>query len=313
MGLDGEKAWYQKPGMRSAHVIIGNLPVTRRGALVATALTLVVACSRTPPESPEGETGQDQQRIVESAARAFTRLRQNPRFASLDSYLERARAVVIFPHLVKASFILGGEGGSGVIVARAPDGTWSDPAFYSLGAPSIGFQIGVQKATVVLFIMDDATLQKALHSDLSIGANTDATLGSVGERSVSKSEVLSKPIYAVVESGGAFAGASLDGYIISARSKHNFAYYGPEGTPRAILIDRSVQRPEAAVLKQALALRTAPTPTQQPLAETDDTASATTRATESEPAPASTPAAAPAPAPTPESAAAEEAPPATPK
>ena len=79
---------------------------------------------------------------MERSAAAFTNLRDHAGVAVVDGYLERARGVMIFPRLVKASLILGGEGGNGVLVAKGADGNWSNPAFYSLGAPSVGFQIG---------------------------------------------------------------------------------------------------------------------------------------------------------------------------
>jgi lipid-binding SYLF domain-containing protein len=101
--------------------------------------------------------------------------------------------------------------------------------------------------------MEDAALEQALHSDLTLGKNQNVALGSVGE--AGEGEVLSKPIYQVAEVRGAFAGISLDGYVIGSRNKHNAAYYGAPTTPRAILIERSVHRPQAAVLQQALAPR----------------------------------------------------------
>jgi lipid-binding SYLF domain-containing protein len=177
----------------------------------------------------------------------------------VDRYLERARGVLIFPRLIKASLIFGGEGGNGVLVAKDDAKGWSSPAFYSLGAPSVGLQIGYQEATVVLFFMDDAVLQRALHSDVTLGGNTSFALGDIAEER-SEGEVFSKPIYQLVEARGAFVGASLDGYVISARNKHNQAYYGAPVTPRQILLDRTHVRPEADILLRALAPHAKPQP-----------------------------------------------------
>ena len=228
-------------------------------ALLASAIGLMATSSgcstQPPPRAARPEAGAAQQVLVERSADAFSRMRSNPSFSVMERLLERARGVMIFPRLVKASLIFGGEGGSGVLVARGPDGSWSDPAFYSLGAPSVGLQIGYQEASVVLFIMDDAALERALHSDFTLGANRSVALGRVGERGDSESEVLSKPIYQVVEAGGVFAGFSLDGYVIGLRNKHNLAYYGVPATPRAILLDRTVRRADAEVLRKALATR----------------------------------------------------------
>jgi lipid-binding SYLF domain-containing protein len=187
-------------------------------------------------------------------------MRDNPAFAGMERLLEHARGVMIFPRLVKASFIVGGEGGNGVLVARGVDGSFSNPAFYSLGAPSVGLQVGYQEATVILFIMDDRVLEHALHSDFTLGGTTSITLGHLGEGGESEREAFSKPVYQVVDVAGAFAGISLDGYVIGLRNKHNYAYYGAPATPRAILIERTHSRPEAEVLLRALGPRAAKTP-----------------------------------------------------
>jgi len=196
--------------------------------------------------------GGAQQAIVDRAAEAVTRLRQQPRFSSIEPLLTKARAVVIFPRLLKASLVFGGEGGNGVVLVKRPDGSWSGPAFYSLAAPSVGLQAGVQATTVLLFIMNDLTLERMLHSSLTLGASTSATLGQVGERDLTETEIVSRDIFELAESGGAFAGVSYEGYLITARQKHNEAYYGAGAAPRAILMDAKYSRSEADGLKRAL-------------------------------------------------------------
>lgn len=228
--------------------------------LTASAALPLAACSRSaePAQAPQANAVPAEQAIVDESAAAFERLRTNPRFARADFILERARGVMIFPSLVKASLLLGGEGGSGVLVARKPDGSWSDPAFYSVGAPSVGLQVGYQRATVVLFIMDQPTLERTLHSSFTLGTKAGVTVGYVDENGKTKSNVVSANIYQLVDADGAFAGVSLDGYVIGARSRHNRDYYGRVATPRQILFDGAARKPEAAVLTRALAPRPDP-------------------------------------------------------
>jgi SH3 domain-containing YSC84-like protein 1 len=64
-------------------------------------------------------------------------------------------------------------------------------------------------------------------------------------------------VYQMVEAGGVYAGLSLQGYVISARDKHNLAYYGRPRTPREIVVDRLAQRQDADVLRGALTARPA--------------------------------------------------------
>ena len=58
--------------------------------------------------------------------------------------LRRAKGVMICPRIFKAGFFFGGEGGNCVLLARAGNGTWSYPAFYTIGSGSFGFQFGIE-------------------------------------------------------------------------------------------------------------------------------------------------------------------------
>ena len=227
-------------------------------SVIAGGLLLApIGCSHSQPaQAPQASTrGAAQQAIVDKAATAVTRMRQSPRFSDMDSYISQARAIMIFPRVIKASVLFGGEGGNGVLVSRGPDGSWSNPAFYSLGAPSIGLQAGYQEATVILFIMDQRTLEQALDSSLTLGSSSGATLGTIGERDTTAGSVDKPNVYQMVEAGGVYAGLSLQGYVISARDKHNLEYYGKARTPREIVVDRLAQRADADVLRSALAAR----------------------------------------------------------
>ena len=228
--------------------------------VASSALLAALGCSqRQPAQAPRAKThGEEQQAIVEKAATAVTRMRQNTRFADMDAYISRAQAIMIFPRVIKASVLFGGEGGSGVLVSRGPDNSWSDPAFYSVGAPSIGLQAGYQEATVILFIMDRKTLDRALDTSLTLGASSGATLGMVGERDNTAGSVDKANVYQMVEAGGVYAGLSLQGYVIGARGNHNLEYYGRSLTPREIVVDRLVQRPDANVLRSSLSSPQAP-------------------------------------------------------
>jgi SH3 domain-containing YSC84-like protein 1 len=230
--------------------------------LIAGSTLPLVACSRSSDRAsvsaPTARNASAQQAIVEESAAALQKMRSSPRFARADFILEQARGVLIFPQLVKASLIVGGEGGSGVLVARKPDGTWSDPAFYSVGAPSLGLQLGYQRATVVLFIMDERTLERTMNASLTLGTKAGATLGYVDENGNTKANVVSANIYQLVDADGMFVGVSLDGYVMSTRQRHNREYYGRPITPREILLNGASHKAEASILERALAPRPEP-------------------------------------------------------
>jgi lipid-binding SYLF domain-containing protein len=269
----------------------------KRKILVLVALLLVpLACSNNPPPTTAAGAPPEQQRIVDRAAQSLRSMRQNPRLAErIEYFIAHARAIAIFPRLVKASVIFGGEGGNGVMVARRPDGSWSPPAFYSLGAASAGLQIGYQETSAVFFFMSDRTVQAAVDSDFRLGTDASVAAGSVGDGGQGVSDIASDSIYTFSEVGGAYVGVSFDGNVMGPRSKHNHAYYGAAVTPGAILFGAAegvAATPPAgvAVLAQALGA---------PAHATTTTASATEAPAPATPtgAPVATPpAAAPAPA-----------------
>ena len=89
--------------------------------------------------------------------------------------------MLIVPRLFKGGFIVGGEGGKGVLLARAPGGTWSDLAFYGLGSASFGLQAGLEQSEAILLVMTQGGVGALVHDQFKIGAQAGiavATLGS---------------------------------------------------------------------------------------------------------------------------------------
>jgi lipid-binding SYLF domain-containing protein len=70
-----------------------------------------------------------------------------------DRFLSKAKGVMVFPNVIKAGIVIGGEYGEGALRVGA-----KTVAYYSTAAASIGFQLGAQSKTVVLVFLR----QKAL-------------------------------------------------------------------------------------------------------------------------------------------------------
>ena len=85
------------------------------------------------------QASSEQQQLVDQARIAVERLLAEPTVPSFPALMAQAKAVLVVPELVKAGFILGGEGGLGVLLVRDPEtGAWSPPAFYAMAAASFG-------------------------------------------------------------------------------------------------------------------------------------------------------------------------------
>ncbi len=196
----------------------------------------------------------DQQEIVDKARITFDKLIQSPEFAELPNYVKRAKALMIFPELVKGGFIIGGEGGSGVLVVRDANQGWSFPAFYTLAAGSLGLQIGGQVSEVVLTIMSDKAIDAVIDNQMKLGGDVSMAAGPLGKGvEAATTTNLEADVYSFAKTAGLFGGVSLEGAGILKRESWNASYYGTGATPYAIVIERRFSNPNAQPLRDALA------------------------------------------------------------
>jgi lipid-binding SYLF domain-containing protein len=213
---------------------------------------VVAGCYRESTESTATSDAEPQQRIVDRCTAAIQRMRESGRFPNLDPLLAKASGVMIFPRVIKASLIFGGEGGNGVFVTRRADGGWSPPAFYSLGAGSAGFQLGYQEATVVLFFMNRAAVMSAVDHGITLGSDVSVAAGTIGDSGSDTAKSTASDVYQLVDVGGLFAGVSLDGTVVGARERFNAAYYGGHIGADRILLHESFESTRGSELRAAL-------------------------------------------------------------
>mgnify|MGYP002640855282 CR=1 FL=1 len=196
------------------------------------------------------------QGLVDEAIITVQKLMGQPDIAPhLREYVSKAKGVLIFPNLLKAGFIVGAEGGSGLLLTRADSGQWSYPAFFAMGSASFGLQAGGQSSETIIIIMTSKGLSSILQHKVKIGAELNAAVGPIGvgvEGSTSMALGADMVTYSVGK--GAFLGGALEGAIIEPRPALNHAYYGSTGAaPRAILLDGKYGNPKADRLRRFLA------------------------------------------------------------
>ena len=139
--------------------------------------------------------------------------------------LQKAKAIVVFPGTVKAAFIIGGQGGTGVAIRRTATG-WSAPAFLNMAGGSVGVQIGGQKTDYVLLIMNDKGLNNLLQDRFELGGEGSVSAGPVGRTAAaSTNATFDSEILTYSRSKGLFAGVSLKGVVISQDQDMNQAVY----------------------------------------------------------------------------------------
>ncbi len=194
----------------------------------------------------------DQEELVERARVTIQSLLNDPDYVPLQTTLRQAEAVLIVPSLVKGGFILGGEGGNGVLLARTADGSWSDPSFMLLASGSIGLQIGGEVSELVLSIMTEDGLNAILERKGRIGADVSAALFVVGAGVEAQTGFdTNADMYAFSRGKGLFVGGALEGGVISEKAAWNQAYYGSGANSRDILAGR-FSNPQSSPLSAAL-------------------------------------------------------------
>lgn len=191
----------------------------------------------------------DEQVLVERAAHTVSVMRSTAGSKLVD-LLPKAKAVVVFPDMIKGGIGLGASHGDGVLVARTANG-WSDPAFYTSTSISLGIQIGMEESAVVMLVMTDKALQTLLQpSSFTLKAQGGLALADLN--TASQAELSGADVIVWSKSEGAFGGLALAGSDISQNTDDDRAYYGQK-VMAADIIAGKVSNPGAAVLKKALA------------------------------------------------------------
>lgn len=189
-------------------------------------LVAVVALSiGTLAQKNQGKELRDAVDRTDKASTVISEIMGTPDKAIPSDLLSKAKAVVVFPGSIKGGFIVGGQGGHGVAVARTATG-WSAPAFVNMGGGSVGLQIGAEKTDYVLLIMNDKGLQGLLQDKFEIGGEGSVAAGPVGRTTAASTNAsLDAQILTYSRSKGAFAGIALKGVVISQDQDMNTAVY----------------------------------------------------------------------------------------
>ena len=139
--------------------------------------------------------------------------------------LKKAKAVAVFPNVIKGAFILGGQGGKGVIIHKIGN-AWGAPAMFKLGGASVGLQIGGSSTDVVMLFMTENSVKNLLEDKFEIGGEASAAAGPIGRTAKASTDAqLQAQILSYSRSKGLFAGLSLSGVVISPDNDANQALY----------------------------------------------------------------------------------------
>ncbi|OUM61092.1 hypothetical protein PIROE2DRAFT_69654 [Piromyces sp. E2] len=160
--------------------------------------------------------------------------------------IKSAKGLVILT-IGKAGVSFTIRGGSGVLVTRLPDGTWSAPSAVKTGGFGVGSQIGAEIIELVMVLTNDEAVKNFRElENITIGGNISAAVGSMGRSAEASSTVKNySAIISYGKSKGAYIGASVEGTVIQQNDEANSAVYGKDVKSDDILSGK-VAKPEFA-------------------------------------------------------------------
>jgi lipid-binding SYLF domain-containing protein len=170
------------------------------GVVAATSPALARAASR--------------EELERDAASALTSLYAGNTAAKLLG--EKAVAVLVFPNIVKAGFMFGGQLGDGVLKKGG-----QTAGYYNSFAASYGLQAGIQVFGYALFFMNDKALSYLDKSEgFELGVGPSIVVVDAGVGKTLTSTTLTQDVYAFIfDQKGLMAGIGIQGSKITKINK----------------------------------------------------------------------------------------------
>jgi lipid-binding SYLF domain-containing protein len=178
---------------------------TRAKALLVAA---IVVAAGAPPAGAA-----DRQKLDRNGAAALRNLTASDTSAQLLA--GQAKAILVFPNIVKAGFMFGGQVGDGVLLRNG-----ASIGYYNSVAASYGLQVGLQVFGYALFFMNDHALSYLDRSDgWEIGVGPSVVVVDKGVGKSLTSTTITQDVYAFIfDQKGLMAGVGIQGSKITKLS-----------------------------------------------------------------------------------------------
>ncbi|KXH64842.1 LAS seventeen-binding protein [Colletotrichum nymphaeae SA-01] len=174
--------------------------------------------------------------------------------------LQNAAGIAIFT-CMRSGLWMTGSGGSGILIARKADGTWSPPSGILLHTPSLSFIMGIDIYDCVLVINNIAALESLITKPtLTLGEDIGLTAGPLvpleSTEVDSRWKDLDNTVLTYMKARGQTQNVNLNGCILTERANENERFYGGNVTAMDVVagnVSRHVEetRPLFEVIKEA--------------------------------------------------------------
>lgn len=158
--------------------------------------------------------------------------------------IRNARGLAIFT-VMRWGLHWSGAGGSGVVVARLPDGSWSPPSGILIHTLGIGLIAGADIYDCVCVINNDKGMEGFTRVRATLGGEISAAVGPLGGGGTVDSEVFKRqsPVWAYTKSRGLYLGVQVDGTVIVERHKENEQFYKVPGIKSTQILSGEIKSP----------------------------------------------------------------------
>ncbi len=182
--------------------------------------------------------------LLTDAVEVLKEMQDAPDVAIPTKLIQKAKAIVVIPTLLKGGFMLGARYGEGVATVRNPyTGKWGPPSFITSAGASFGFQAGAQAIDLVLLVMSERGIKGLLRDKFTLGGDVALTAGPVGRYAEAGADILMQgEIYSYSRSKGLFGGVSLKGTVVQPNEDKNQSYYGMDLKADQILMGGKLKR-----------------------------------------------------------------------
>ncbi|KAF8610094.1 DUF500-domain-containing protein [Ceratobasidium sp. AG-I] len=153
--------------------------------------------------------------------------------------LEQAHGFAIFT-VVKAGFLFSARAGSGIVISRLHDGTWSAPSAIGTAGMGVGGQAGAEMTDFLIVLNTRAAVKSFMSAgSLTLGGNMSLAVGPVGRNGGAEVALNTKgkvaAMYSYSKTKGLFGGISVEGSIIVERQDANSIAYEADVTSKQLL------------------------------------------------------------------------------
>ena len=169
-----------------------NLVLKAAAALIVGSLALT-GCTTTPDKPDNAATNASKRQSIDASVDA-TLSRMYSTVKGSRELVAKSRGVLVFPEVLQAGFIVGGQSGNGALRVGG-----STVGYYNTSSLSVGLQAGAQsKAVVFLFMTQDALDSFRKSDGWSAGADASVAVVKVGANGAVDSNTATAPVEVLV-------------------------------------------------------------------------------------------------------------------